>query len=155
MKRVVTKLALNLRFARSAEVVTELQRRAREGARPIDRRAALLALETRDPDAWLAPATDAYNEDPEPKVRDTAADVLARGLVDRRYRSVHDEARATIATRLESPEPADRIRALRVLVFDRYGGAKTFALVEPRLKDRDPGVRQVAEVVARALSRRK
>jgi len=147
--RVVRQLGQTLRFVRSDAVVEELRRRALRGPRPADRQAALLGLEGRPWEAWHDVAKQAYDGDVDAAVRDTAAAVLGRGLLDRRLRARHDELRATIARGLDSRRPADRVRALEALLHDRYGGDELAVLVGPLRKDPDPHVRAAAERLLR------
>lgn len=153
--RVVRQLGQTLRFVRSGEsgesgeLVEELRRRALRGPRPADRQAALLGLEGRPWEAWHDVAKQAYDGDVDAAVRDTAAAVLGRGLLDRRLRARHGELRATIARGLDSRRPADRVRALEALLHDRYGGDELAVLVGPLRKDPDPHVRAAAERLLR------
>ncbi len=85
-----------LRAAASPEVIKTLRYRATHGPTALARRAALLALEGREPDLWWEPVTRAFHDDLDPTVRQAAADFLARALADERYVAIHPTLRMTL-----------------------------------------------------------
>ena len=95
-ERQALEFARVLRAAVHPDVVKALRVRARQGSTPLARRAALLALEGRESDAWWEPVTRAFLEDADPDVRSEAADILARALADPAFAEVHAELRTIL-----------------------------------------------------------
>lgn len=78
------------------DVVKALRVRATKGSTPLARRAALLALEGRDPAVWWEPVTRAFRKDDVPAVRREAADILARALANPELGDLHVALRETL-----------------------------------------------------------
>ncbi len=145
------RLARILRRAEHPELLEAMQERVTKGESPMQRRTAMLVLETRDAELWLEPVSQAYASDADASVRDEASGVLARSLADRKHITVHDRMRVTIQERLDSDEPRDRVRALQAMLGDRRPRPADLARAKAMLKDEDESVRAAAKRTVRVL----
>jgi len=134
--------------------IDELRSRVQHAKTPFARRAALLALEGQHSEIWWKPAFHAYRSDEDVTVRDEAADLLARHLADAKFRARHAHFRAELEKGLASEAATDRVRALRALSGDVTAGPEQNKVVEQRLKDDDPAVREAAANCLRARKER-
>jgi|GEM_PF-4190767 len=156
---VGVRLGRALRASDDPAFLAEMQGQATGAERPLSRRAALLALESKPVELWLRPTASGFRGDPDPNVRDEAAGLLSRSLVDRRFVRNHREIRATIQAGLTDADPASRKRALDAMLSDRTASAHDLELSRALLDDPDPSVREAAQrlipVMQRAIDRRR
>ena len=147
------RLARILRKSDDKTFLSEMSRRVTEAVDPMARRTALLVLESKAPALWLQPVSETYLTDSEPTVRDEAAGVLGRSLVDPGYVSNHREIRATIQAGLDDIAPAVRTLALNSMLADRTAGMQDLERARALLNDSDEGVRNAAQCTVRVLER--
>lgn len=143
-----------LRNARFDGMAADLSRRATEARGALERRGAVIALEHRSPEQWFDAVATAYRSDDDGAVREEAANVLGRALVDRMQRSHHDRIRATLATGLGSGDAEQRLRTLTALMADRTPPAELRARVQDLRDDDDPRVGREARALLRVWESR-
>jgi hypothetical protein len=146
------RLARILRYAEHPELLQEMKERVTNGSTPLQRRTAMLVLETRNHALWLDPVSTAYISDGDVSVRDEAGGVLARSLADRKHLSVHNRMRATIQVGLDSNEPEVRIRSLRTMLGDRRPRPTDLERAKAMLDDKNGDVRRAAVRTVRVLN---
>lgn len=143
-----------LRASDDPAFLAEMRGQATGAERPLSRRAALLALEAKPVELWLRPTASGFRDDPDPNVRDEAAGLLSRSLVDRRFVRNHRKIRATIQAGLTDADPAGRIRALDAMLSDRTASAQDLERSRALLDDPDPTVREAAQRLVRVMAHR-
>ena len=148
------RLARILRRANHPAFVAAMVERATTGGSPMKRRTALLTLEARDAKVWMEPVSRAYTHDADASVRDEAAGVLQRSLIDRKHFAVHGEVRDTIQSGFEADDPATRVRALNAMLGDRRATPRDIDRIKALTKDADPSVRAAATRALRILEPR-
>lgn len=148
------RLARILRSSSDDGFLQEMVRRVTGAREPMQRRTAMLVLETKDARLWYDPVTTAYHKDVEPVVRDEAAYVLGRSLADRKHIRVHRKLRADIQSELGAKDPAARVRALRTMMADRTAGPDDLRRARALLDAEEPSVRQMAASTVRVLEPR-
>lgn len=148
------RLARILRSAEHPEFVERLQSDATGSENARRRRMAVAALEQRDAEVFLEPVSTAFTKDPDPLVRDEAAGVLSRSLMDRRYIRSRVEMRTTLQSALDSDSAADRARAVRALLADPRAGPDELARIRALAGDPDAGVRREVQRAIRVMQPR-
>lgn len=152
--QTAVRLGRALRNARFDGMAADLSRRATEARGALERRGAVIALEHRPPEQWFDAVATAYRSDDDGAVREEAANVLGRALVDRMQRSHHDRIRATLATGLGSGGAEQRLRTLTALMADRTPPAELRARVQDLRDDDDPRVGREARALLRVWETR-
>lgn len=148
------RLARILQSAAHPEFVDRLRVDAVDAAEPRRRRMAIVALEMRDAKVFLEPVASAYAQDADPLVRDEAAGVLSRSMMDRKHVRSHVEIRTTVQSALASDTPADRARAVRALMADTRAGPDELKRIQALAKDPDADVRREVQRAIRVLTPR-
>lgn len=143
-----------LRFVEDPALVARLATLARKAPEAHHREAALHALDLRPVEQWLPVASAALEQDPDGRVRRTAAHMLGTSLADPATRGSRREIRASLRAALESPDAAQRSRAVLALALDRDAPADLRQRLEQmRQQDPDERVRGDAQAVLRAWQR--